>query len=372
MTARSVDLAFLDRALELAERGRYGASPNPMVGAVVVRGGRLVGEGYHHRAGGPHAEILALRQAGSRARGADLYVTLEPCNHFGKTPPCAEAIRKAGIGRVILALPDPNPLVAGGGAAALSRAGIAVRRADAGRARLAARQNEKFLTRVSTGRPFVLAKWASTLDGRLADFAGRGRWITGGPARRRALLLREEYDGVLVGAQTVRADDPMLIRRLGKNRSGEHWRIVLDGQLRLPESARLLARSRGVVVVTSRRADCPKARRLAARGAEVWSLPGNPAGRIRISDLLEGLAGRGVTSLMVEGGGQTLWSFFSARVVDRVCVFMAPRVLGGARAPAAVGGEGFRLAGSPRLEEVEIEKVGADLMITGRVVKSER
>lgn len=371
MNTRAVDPSFLDRALELAERGRYGVSPNPMVGAVVVARGRVVGEGYHRRAGGPHAEILALRQAGRRSRGADLYVTLEPCNHFGRTPPCTDAIRKAGIGRVLFALPDPNPLVAGGGAAALSRAGITVRRADAGRARLAARQNEKFLTRAATGRPFVLAKWASTLDGRLADSRGRARWITGEAARRRALLLREEYDAVLVGAQTVRADDPMLTRRLGRNRAGGQWRIVLDGRLLLSERARLLARPRGVVVVTSRRADGAKARRLAARGAEVWSLSGDRHGRVSIPELLERLAGRGVTSLMVEGGARTLWSFFSAGAVDRVCAFLAPRVLGGERAPGAVGGEGFRLATTPELEQVEVEKVGRDLMITGRVAKRE-
>ena len=372
MTARPLDPSFLDRALELAERGRYGVSPNPMVGAVVVRAGRVVGEGYHHRAGGPHAEVLALSQAGRRARNGDLYVTLEPCNHSGRTPPCTDAILRAGIARVLFALPDPNPLVAGGGATALSRAGVLVRRADAGRARLAALQNEKFLTRASKGRPFVLAKWAATLDGRLADFGGRSRWITGEAARRRALLLREEYDAVLVGAQTVLTDDPRLTRRLGKNPGRRHWRIVLDGRLRLPERARLLRRPRGVVVVTSRPADSAKARRLAARGVELWSLRGDPAGRVSIPELLERLAERGVTSLMVEGGAETHWSFVSAGVVDRVCAFVAPSVLGGARTPAAVGGEGLRLAAALRLEEVEVQKVGADLMITGRVAARRR
>jgi diaminohydroxyphosphoribosylaminopyrimidine deaminase/5-amino-6-(5-phosphoribosylamino)uracil reductase len=369
MTGPPLDLRHLDRAQELAERGRYGVSPNPMVGAVVVRGGRVVGEGYHHRAGGAHAEVLALRQAGRRALGADLYVTLEPCNHFGRTPPCTLAIREAGITRVVVALADPNPLVAGGGMAALRRSGIVVRRADAERARSAARQNEKFLTTVSLGRPFVLAKWASTLDGRIAAATGKSRWITGEPARRRALLLREEYDAVLVGAGTVRADDPLLTRRLSKNRAGTHWRIVLDGRLRLSDRARVLGDPEGVLIVTSRKASHPKARRLAARGAEVWSLPGDSHGRVSIPELLVLLARRGVTSLMVEGGGQTHWSFLSAGAVDRVCAFLAPRVLGGAGAPGAVGGEGFRLAGSPWLEDVEIERLGRDLLMTGRVVR---
>jgi diaminohydroxyphosphoribosylaminopyrimidine deaminase/5-amino-6-(5-phosphoribosylamino)uracil reductase len=274
-----VEPRFLDRALELAERGRLSVSPNPMVGAVIVRGGRVVGEGHHGRAGGPHAEAVALSQAGRRARGADLYVTLEPCNHFGRTAPCTVAIREAGIARVVVAIEDPNPAVEGGGIAFLRRAGIVVRRSGAEQARRAAAQNVKFLTFVRRGRPFVLAKWAATLDGRIAASDGRSRWITGEAARRRALELREEYDAVIVGAATVLADDPLLTRRLGKNR-GAHRRIVLDGRLRLPERARLLRRGEGALVVTARRADHPKARRLAARGVEVWSLSAGRGGRV--------------------------------------------------------------------------------------------
>ena len=359
----------MDRALGLAERGRSGAPPNPIVGAVVVQGGRIVGHGYHRRAGGPHAERLALSEAGSRARGADLYVTLEPCNHHGRTPPCTEAILAAGVARVIVALTDPNPKVKGGGRRALSRAGVAVLRAGAGQARAAARQNEKFLTWSEKGRPFVLAKWAATLDGRIADGEGRSRWITGRQARRRALLLREEYDAVLVGSETVRTDDPRLTRRLGKNLGGSHRRIVLDGRLRLPLSARLLRQPEGLIVATARPPRHPKARRLAARGVEVWSLPDGRSGGVSIPRLLRRLARSGVTSLMVEGGATTLWSFFSAGAVDRVCAFLAPRVLGGARAPAAVGGQGFSLASAPRLEDLALERLGDDLLVTGRVAR---
>jgi diaminohydroxyphosphoribosylaminopyrimidine deaminase/5-amino-6-(5-phosphoribosylamino)uracil reductase len=362
-----IDLRFLERALELAERGRSSVSPNPMVGAVVVRAGRAVGEGGHRRAGGPHAETLALAQAGARARGADLYVTLEPCNHAGKTPPCTEEIRAAGIARVILAVSDPNPHVSGGGAGRLSRSGIAVVRAGARWARAAARQNEKFFTWSERGRPFVLVKWAATLDGRLSDASGRSRWITGAQARRRALLLREEYDAVLVGAQTANTDDPLLTRRLGTNTGGAHRRIVLDGRLRLNERARLLREPEGVLVVTSRPEGHPKVRRLASRGVEVWSLPGGPPGAVSIRRLLARLARQGVTGVMVEGGARTHWSFFSAGAVDRVCAFVAPRVLGGQRSPAAVSGGGFSLARSPWLEELEVERLGRDLMVTGRV-----
>ncbi len=338
-----------------------------MVGAVVVRGGRVVGEGWHRRAGGPHAEVEALRRAGERAKGADLYVTLEPCNHTGRTPPCVDAIVRAGVARVVVAARDPNPTVAGGGMRALARAGVTVLRADAARARRAEEQNEKFRTWARERRPFVLAKWAASLDGRIAAAGGRSRWITGDAARRRALRLREEHDAVLVGAGTVLTDDPLLTRRLGLNRGGKHWRIVLDGRLRIPERSKLLADPAGVIVATSRPQRSARVRRLVARGVEVWSLAGDRAGRIPVRALLRRLARRGVTSLLVEGGAETHGAFFSAGVVDRVAVFLAPRLLGGRRAPAAIGGAGFSLGAGPRLEDVSVERVGQDLLLTARV-----
>ena len=338
-----------------------------MVGAVVVRGGRVVGEGWHRRAGGPHAEVEALHRAGERAKGADLYVTLEPCNHFGRTPPCVDAIVRAGVARVVVAARDPNPTVAGGGMRALVRAGITVVRADAARASRAEKQNEKFRTWAREGRPFVLAKWAASFDGRIAAAGGASRWITGDASRRRALRLREEHDAVLVGAGTVLTDDPLLTRRLGLNRGGKHWRIVLDGRLRISERSKLLADPAGVIVVTSRPERSARVRRLVARGVEVWSLPGDGAGRISVRALLRRLARRGVTSLLVEGGAETHGAFFSAGIVDRVAVFLAPRLLGGRSAPAAVGGAGFSLGAGPRLVDVSIERVGEDLLLTARV-----
>jgi diaminohydroxyphosphoribosylaminopyrimidine deaminase/5-amino-6-(5-phosphoribosylamino)uracil reductase len=270
---------------------------------------------------------------------------------------------------VVVALPDPNPQVKGGGRRALSRAGVAVLRAGAGQARAAARQNEKFLTWSKKGRPFVLAKWAATMDGRIAAAEGRSRWISGRQSRRRALLLREEYDAVLVGAGTVRMDDPRLTRRLGKNLGGAHHRIVLDGRLSLPLWARLIRQPEGLIVATARPPGHPKARRLAARGVQVWSLPQGRSGRVSIPRLLRRLARHGVTSLMVEGGAATLWSFFSAGAVDRVCAFLAPRVLGGSRAPAAVGGRGFTLGSAPWIEDLALERLGDDLLVTGRVAR---
>lgn len=361
------DLAYLERAFSLAERGRFSVSPNPMVGAVLVRGGRIVGEGHHRRAGEAHAEILALREAGTRARGADLYLTLEPCAHQGRTPPCAPALAAAGLRRVVVAGSDPNPLVSGRGIAALRRAGVEVIRPPRAWREREDEQNSKFRTWIASGRPLVLAKWASTLDGRIASAAGKSRWITGEGARRRALELREEYDAVLVGAGTVIADDPRLTRRLGWNRATPHWRIVLDGRLRVPEDARIFRGPGRTLVVTAASAGHPKARRLARRGAVVWSLPSRARGRVDLTRMLRELARREVTSLMVEGGSETLGSFFSAGRVDRVAVFLAPRILGGAGAPAAIGGRGFALARAPRLAGVGIETVGGDLLVTGRV-----
>ncbi len=361
-----IDMRWMDLAFELAERGRYSVSPNPMVGAVVTRGGRAIGTGFHRRAGGPHAEVVALSRAGKRSRGADLYVTLEPCAHFGRTPPCADAILASGVGRVVVAARDPNPLVSGRGLSALRRAGVQVVLADSARRRRAERQNEKFRIWVRERRPFVLAKWAATLDGKTASAGGESRWITGPRARKRALLLREEYDAVLVGSGTALADDPRLTRRLGRAAT-PHWRILLDGRLRVDPGARLFRRRENVLVVTARAPSHPSVRLLASRGVLVWSLPGRGSGHVSIPALLTRLARQGITSLLVEGGSATLWEFFRARRVDRVAVFFAPRILGGAVAPAGVGGGGFPLGSTPRLNDIEVERLGEDIFVTGSV-----
>ena len=370
-----IDLGFLDRAFALAERGRYSTSPNPMVGAVVVRDGRIVGEAAHRRAGEAHAEIRALARAGRSARGADLYLTLEPCVHQGRTPPCAPAVAASGVARVVVASTDPNPKVAGRGVSMLRRDGVAVVLAPVGWRRRAAEQNERFRSWITAGRPFVLAKWAESLDGKIASASGQSQWITGESARERAMRLREEFDAVLVGCGTVAADDPRLTRRLGLNRATEHWRIVLDGRLRVSETAKVF-RGRGrKVVVTAVHLAHPKVARLTARGVEVWSLPAprgkeasrnKSAGRIDLPQLLDELGKREVTGLMVEGGAETLWSFFSEDLVDRVMVFLAPRILGGRDAPGGVAGPGFRLSTTPRLSDMRVERLGEDICVTAR------
>jgi len=357
---------FMERAFELAERGRYSVSPNPMVGAVLVKNGRVIGEGWHRRAGGPHAEIAALRRAGKAARGADLYVTLEPCAHHGRTPPCADALVGAGVRRVFFAARDPNPRVAGRGAAILRRAGVRASSGNAHERLRAERQNEKFFVSMRRRRPFVLAKWASTLDGRIADAGGRSRWISGPQARRRAMLWREELDAVLVGAGTVIADDPLLTRRLSVNRATPHARIVLDGGLHAPERARIFERPDGVIVATAHPLSHPKARRLARRGVTVWSLPGSRRGEVDLRRLLGELLFGGVTSLLVEGGGATHAAFLRAGLLDRVAVFLSPRLLGGDGTPS-LSPAGFRLRDAPRLTGLEIERLGDDILVTGRL-----
>ncbi len=353
------------RAIALTERGRDTATPNPSVGCVLVKRGRIIGEGWHERAGEPHAETKALAAATESADGATVYVSLEPCSHHGRTPPCADALVAARVGRVVAALEDPNPRVKGQGAARLREAGI---RVDVGlMADAASEAHRGFIARMSRGRPWMRIKAAVSLDGRIALANGESRWITGEAARRRGLLLREEYDAVLVGAGTVVADDPLLTRRLGKNRTTPHWRIVLDGRLRIPERARVLRGPGRRLVATAVSAEHPKARRLAARGIEVWSLPARKPGIVNLERLLRELARAGVASVMVEGGAETLWSFFHAGLVDRVAAFLAPRVMGGDRAPGGVGGKGFSLAETPHLRDVAAERIGADLFVTGRV-----
>jgi diaminohydroxyphosphoribosylaminopyrimidine deaminase/5-amino-6-(5-phosphoribosylamino)uracil reductase len=363
-----IDLAWLDRAFDVAERGRYGTSPNPMVGAVVVRAGRVVAEAAHRKAGGAHAEVRALARAGRAARGADLYLTLEPCVHHGRTPPCAPAVVASGVARVVVASTDPNPKVAGRGVSALRKEGVTVVMAPVAWRRRAAEQNERFRGWITTGRPFVLAKWAESLDGKIASASGQSRWITGKEARERAMCLREEYDAVLVGCGTVTADDPRLTRRLGLNRSTEHWRMVLDGRLRVPETAKMFRGKGRKVVVTAVHPSHPKVARLTDRGVEVWSLPARGAspGRVDLPRLLDELGRREVTGLMVEGGAETLWSFFSASLVDRVMVFLAPRILGGRDAPGSVAGPGFRLSTTPRLADLRVEPFGEDIGVTAR------
>ncbi len=323
------------RALELAARGLGETNPNPVVGCVVARGDRVVGEGYHRRAGGDHAEVAALRRAGRRARGATLYVTLEPCAHHGRTPPCAPLVASAGLARVVVALRDPDPRVSGRGLRLLRRSGVAV--ALGVGAAEAEWLNRRFLKAARARRPFVLLKAALTLDGRIATAAGRSRWITSPAARREARRLRRLHDAVLVGIGTVLADDPLLLPEPRTRRT--FTRVVLDTRLRLPPKSRLArsATARAPVVALTK-APAPAARRraLEALGVEVVELPAKR--RVPPARALAALFARGVTSVMVEGGAEVLGSFLAARLVDEVALFRAPLLLGGRGSLGAFGG----------------------------------
>jgi len=364
------DVVFMRRALALAALGEGRTRPNPPVGAVVVRDGVVVGEGFHAQAGAPHGEAMALSAAGDLARGGTLYVTLEPCHHHGLTPPCTRSILAAGIARVVAAAPDRNPRVAGGGLAALRQAGVAVALgtcAEEAEALIA-----PFARHAATGRPLVTAKYAMTLDGRIASRGGDARWISGPAARRRAHELRDVADAVLVGAGTVRADDPRLTARgVGQGRAPRQpLRVVLDSQGTLPETARVFAPELpGRTVVATVGAAATHAARLEARGVEVVRLPAAPDGRVALPALLEWLGTRDIMALLVEGGSEVLGAFFSASLVDRVVAFVAPKIVGGAGAPGPVGGAGgaMRMAEAVLLGDVRTERVGADLMVTGTV-----
>lgn len=386
-TMTASDLKFLREALRLARRGYGATSPNPMVGAVLVRGGKVIGRGWHHRAGLPHAEIEALRDAQQRqhaTRGATLYVTLEPCCTHGRTPPCTEAIIAAGIRRVVVGTTDPNPKHAGKGLRILRRAGIEVvaparrgQSADAAAARIGrecARLNEAFNYWIVRRTPFVTVKAAMTLDGKIATAAGESKWITGEAARAHGLHLRQGSDAILVGVNTVLQDDPSLTAR----QTAPHAlrRIVLDSLARTPLTARVVTDANAALttVVVSRRAPRPRMAAL-ARHVRVLVAPlskgastsnGRPGLDLRW--LLRRLGTEKVTSLLVEGGGEVNASFLLGGLAQRVAFFYAPRILGGREARRAVAGLGAAsLADVRRLREVEWRRLGPDLLLTALV-----
>lgn len=324
------------RALRLARRADFRTSPNPMVGCVIVAHGVAVGEGFHERAGGPHAEVVALQAAGDRARGGTAYVTLEPCSHHGRTPPCTQALLAAGVSRVVIAMLDPDPRVRGRGVRLLRDRGVHV---DIGvGVEQAAELNRAYLQHRLTGRPLVSAKFACTLDGRIATRTGESRWITGEAARRHAHRLRHEHDAVLVGVGTVLCDDPLLTARFPGAR--QPLKVVLDRGGRTPPTARVRLGPAPLVID-----------------------PGED-----LAALLGSLAQRGILSVLVEGGARVLGSFFDAGLVDRVYAFLNPSVMGGETAPAAVAGLGAgTLDERARLERVGIERLGDDILISGDV-----
>jgi diaminohydroxyphosphoribosylaminopyrimidine deaminase / 5-amino-6-(5-phosphoribosylamino)uracil reductase len=352
---------WMQRALELAERGRGAVEPNPLVGAVVVRDGKALGEGWHERYGAAHAEVNALWAAAGDTRGATLYVTLEPCCHQGKTPPCTDAVVRAGITRVVAAMADPFPQVSGKGIAQLRAAGVSV---DAGLGdREARRLNAPYLKLLSTGRPYVHAKWAMTLDGKIATATGESKWISGEASRRRVHDLRGRVDAILVGAGTVRADDPLLTARPPGPRVAT--RIVLSRSGLLPAGARLVQTAREIPLLVVTLSSGARTASLREAGCEVLHLATREAADV-VPLLLDELGRRRMTNILVEGGSGALGAFLDARAIDELHVFVAPNLLGGERSLSPIAGRGEeKIAQALRLAEWHIEPLGEDFYIHG-------
>lgn len=356
------------RAIALAANGTGWVNPNPLVGAVIVRDGRIIGEGWHERYGGLHAERNAFRNCRESAAGATLYVTLEPCCHHGKTPPCTEAVIENGIARVVVGMTDPNPLVAGKGIARLQAAGIEV---VTGVEEKAVRElNRVFLKYITTGLPWVVMKTAMTLDGKIAAYTGDSRWVTGEEARHRVQKLRCDCMAIMAGAGTVRADDPMLNCRLG-GEVRQPVRVVVDSGASIASGSQIVSTA-GVyptVIAHTRKAGTVRPEELRQAGAEPL-LCEEADGRVDIPDLLCKLGKRGIDSVLLEGGGELNGAFLRAGQVDEVYAFIAPKLIGGREAKTPVEGQGFaRMSEALRLEDARMEQVGEDFLITGRVMK---
>ena len=359
----------MQRALALARQALGTTSPNPAVGAVIVKEGAMIGEGFTLPAGQRHAEIGALEQAGAAAPGAELYTTLEPCCHFGRTPPCTDAIIAAGVKTVHLAIIDPNPQVAGRGCAQLQAAGIQVVVEDTQGAQ---ELYEGFAKHIQSGIPFLTAKFAMSLDGKIATHTGDSKWVTGAASRRVVQEMRRECDAVLVGINTVLADDPQLTARDegGSPLPRQPLRVVLDSRCRTPLDASMLGEPGQALIVTSESASPARIAELADRGAQVLPVPPNEQGRVDLPEIMAELGRRDVVNLLVEGGGMVLGSLFDAGLVDKVYAFIAPKIVGGEAAPTPVGGTGApTMSRSCQLERTRWEQIGEDWLIIGYPVR---
>jgi diaminohydroxyphosphoribosylaminopyrimidine deaminase/5-amino-6-(5-phosphoribosylamino)uracil reductase len=365
--ADSIDRSHMRRALELAVKAQGRTSPNPLVGAVLVKDGRVVGEGYHAFAGSEHAECIAVRDAQGQARGATLYVNLEPCCHHGKTPPCADQLVQAGVRRVVASCQDPNPAVNGKGFEVLRAAGIAV---DVGcLADEAVQLNEAFFTFIRLGRPFVIMKVAASLDGKIATRTGESRWITGESARQHVHRLRNMADGVLVGIGTILRDDPLLTTRLGVKEQRDPARIIVDNLARLPLRAKVINRAStaSTYVAVSDLAPAARLEVLEREGVQILRVEDSPR-RVSLGRLLTLLGGMGLLSVMIEGGAEINASALREGVVDKVLMFLAPMLVGGKSSASAVAGEGIdTFSQAVRLSDIRLERFDNDVLIEGYV-----
>ncbi|WP_010303360.1 bifunctional diaminohydroxyphosphoribosylaminopyrimidine deaminase/5-amino-6-(5-phosphoribosylamino)uracil reductase RibD [Kurthia senegalensis] len=356
------DEYYMQLALDLAVSAKGNTNPNPMVGAVIVQNGVIVGTGLHRKAGEPHAEVHAFRMAGEHAKGATLYVTLEPCSHYGKTPPCANLVKESGVKRVVIAMEDPNPSVAGRGVKLLRDAGIEV---EVGILEAQAyKLNERFIHNMLTSRPFVVSKYAMTADGKIAVSNGDSRWVTGDDAREDVHEYRHEMDGILVGIGTVLADDPSLTTRLVSKEGKNPIRIILDRQLRTPLHAKVAQTADAkTIIVTAEDAAIEKAQALQAQGVEILRVA-TTEGQLHLEEMLDALYTRGITDILVEGGAAVHASFFRQHLVQKVLIYMAPKIIGGAHSLSPVSGPDVEaMSAALEFEYDAVDVIGNDLRI---------
>ena len=356
------DQYYMQLALDLAASAKGKTNPNPLVGAVIVKDGSIVGTGLHRKAGEPHAEVHAFRMAGEHAQDATLYVTLEPCSHFGKTPPCANLVKESGVKRVVVAMQDPNPAVAGRGINLLRDAGIEV---EVGiLEQQACRLNERFIHNMLTSRPFVISKFAMTLDGKIATYSGHSQWITGEEARRNVHELRDEVDAILVGIGTVLKDNPALTTRLQERTGKNPIRIVLDRELRTPLHAPIVQTDVAKTIIVTTEDQQQKASAFENLGVELLYVPVID-GKLDLHVMLDELYKRGITDLLVEGGGEVNASFLRHGLIQKFLVYVAPKVLGGRNSITPFTGDDVEtIDAAMLLQFAEVDKIGEDLCIT--------
>lgn len=358
---------LVKRAFSLAKKGYGKTSPNPMVGAVLLRDGVIVGEGYHQKAGAPHAEINAISAAGNKAEGADLYINLEPCSHHGRTPPCVEAVIKAGIRRAFIAMVDPNPKVSGRGITLLKDAGIEV---HVGILEAEARKlNEAYIKHIATGMPFVILKAAATLDGKTATKTGDSKWITGETSRQRVHRMRNGVDAILVGIKTIERDNPLLTARLRRGKGKDPARVVLDEELKISTEAHVVnpESEAPLIIATTDKAPTPRIIELERLGIEVLVFK-NADGLVPLRPLIKELGSMGIVSLIIEGGSEVHASALREKIVDKIAFFYAPKIIGGVKSLGIVGGSGAKyISEAIEVDEVTTKKIGKDLLVEGYV-----
>lgn len=363
------DSYYMKKAMELARLGEGRTSPNPLVGAVIVKEGRIIGEGYHGYYGGNHAEVEAINSAKESVKGATIYVNLEPCSHYGKTPPCATRLVKEGISRVVVAMLDPNPKVAGKGIEILRESGIDV---EVGLLKKEASElNEIFIKYITEKIPFVYLKYAMTLDGKIASITGDARWISNEMSRQEVHKLRNRVSGIMVGLGTIVADDPSLTSRILEGAGKDPIRIIVDSNCNIPVKSKVLnleSETRTIVAVT-RKADHHKIEAVEATGAEVLVIE-DKDGRVDLTSLLKVLGNRGIDSILIEGGGELIYSALEDELVDKVQVYIAPKIIGGAKAPTPVAGKGISLMREAiELKNINRKVYDEDIMIEGYIRK---